>query len=76
MATITRREIFNNTSDQIREYLKTAENICREQGYPPDDYPDVFVAVLGLVSGKQIIMEQTPTVGMDLSSLRGLPNGH
>lgn len=69
-AQVTRREIPNNTGAQIREYLSDAEEILRERGYDPQTHEQLLCQVLGLCSGKQILMEQMQPVAVDLAKLR------
>ena len=75
-ATITRREIPNNTTEQIHGYLTTAEEILRLQGYDPKVNERLLCTVVQLVSGKQVIMEQSQPIAVDLAALRAGPNGH
>lgn len=74
-AQITRREIPNNTTAQIHEYLTAAEEILRLQGYDPKTNEQLFCQVLALVAGKQVVVEQVQPVAIDLGALRAGPNG-
>jgi len=72
---VNRREFPTNTTEQIHEYLATAETILRERGYDPMTHAPLLVQVLILVSQKQITFEQVQPLGVDLSALTAGLNG-
>jgi len=64
-------EYPNNTPEQVREYLQTAADIVAELDIAPDLIPHAFVQAVGLVSAKQVVLEQVG-LGMGLVG----PNQH
>jgi hypothetical protein len=56
--TMQRTEHPNNTPEQVREYLQTAANIVADLDIAPDLVPHAFVQAVGLVSAKQVVLEQ------------------
>lgn len=65
-----RTEIPNNTPEQVMAYVRAALVVLEEVDPPADLREAVFTASVGLISGKQIMMEQPQPV--DLGALRGL----
>lgn len=53
-----RTETYNNTPEQVREYLLDALAIVDELDPPEDLRPVVFTAAVNLGSSKQIVIEQ------------------
>ena len=64
-------EYPNNTPEQVREYLQTAADIVADLDIAPDLIPHAFVQAVGLVSAKQVVLEQVG-LGMGLVG----PNQH
>ncbi len=69
--TMQQSEYQNNTPEQVREYLQTAADIVADLDIPPDLIPHAFVQAVGLVSAKQVILEQ---VGLGMGLIG--PNQH
>jgi len=59
---VTRREIPNNSPEQVMEYLERAMRIADDLTSDPETWAVVFAQAVPLLSGKQIIMEQAPTL--------------
>ena len=51
-------EYPNNTMEQVRDYIATAWQIVDGLELPPDLEPKAFELAVGLVSSKQIVLEQ------------------
>ena len=62
---LQKHEIKNNTADEAREYLEAALALTLELDPPQDLRSHVFVQAVGLLSGKQIVVEQ----------MQAMPNG-
>lgn len=54
-----RRELPNNTPEQVREYVRETLAILDELDVPGDLREVAFTGALGLVSGKQLVLEPT-----------------
>jgi hypothetical protein len=70
---LQKREIQNNTDDQVRDYLVSALNITAELDPPKDLCVSVFTQAVALYSGKQIMVEQAaPTFSPPILGGNGL----
>lgn len=69
---LQKKEIQNYTADEVRDHLVNALNLTTELDPPADLRVPVFNQAVGLLSGKQIIveqMQQSPN-GLQLGGLR------
>lgn len=69
---LQKREIQNYTADEVRAHVTDALNLTTELDPPSDLRAAVFNQAVGLLSGKQIIveqMQQSPN-GLQLGGLR------
>jgi hypothetical protein len=58
---LNKHEVRNNTPEQVGLYLQSALDLVDELG-PPDDLREAFFTqAVGLLSGKQILVEQMQT---------------
>lgn len=59
---ITKHEVANNSPEQVKDYLRDAISLADELTEGGAEWVAVFTKSVDLLSGKQIIMEQTPTL--------------
>lgn len=67
---ITRQEVYNYTPEQVETHIADAINLVDALEVPADLRSAAFVQACALLSGKQVLLQETGAA-MDLSRLRG-----
>lgn len=62
--TIQRQEIPNHTPEQIRGYLVDAEELVAELDIDDRLLEAAFTKAVDLFASKQILLQETPTIGL------------
>lgn len=61
---IQRTEVPNNTDEQVREYIEKAMALADDLAREPAEWRHIFTQACTLYQGKQILMSETPTIGL------------
>lgn len=71
---VQRHELPNNTAEQVEQYLRDALDLVERLSVRKDLEGVLLGKAIDLLSGKQILMEQAPTLPLSLMPI-GRRNG-